>query len=142
MPVASQVAIEDRAAIADMIHLFFRLVDQGRASETAALFAPSARLTFAAGSPKPGTIEGDAIAGAMAAREQQVDVTTRHVISNVITSMRSDGSVDVNYLLTLYRSERVGEQCAITVADIDERVVRHGESWRIAERTIMPVFKI
>lgn len=135
------LAIEDRFAVTDVVLRFFRLVDQGRAGETAALFTADATLTFGPGAPKPGTIAGADIPAAMAARQAQVHVTTRHVLSNVVLSPAEDGSVHVYSLLTLFRSEdEKRDSDPASVADIDDVLVRDGNGWRIKQRTITPVF--
>jgi len=132
---------EDREAITDLMYSFYRLVDQGRADETAALFTDTARLTFGPGAPKPGTTEGPAIAALMAARAKQTHVTTRHVLTNIVLWCRLDGTVEGHSLLTLYRSETEGrDSYPASVADIAEVFVRGTDGWRIQERTISPIF--
>ena len=135
------LALEDRFAVMDVMYRFYWLVDMGRAAETAALFASDARLTFGPGSPKPGTISGAAIAPAMAARQTQTDVTTRHALSNIQLEAQGDGSVAATSLLTLYRSNTpVLDTYPASVADIIERFVREDGVWKIAARDILPVF--
>lgn len=138
---SSSIAIDDRQAITDLMYRFYWLVDQGRAGETAPLFAPTARLTFGPGSPKPGTIEGGAIPAAMSARGLQAHVTTRHVLSNIRLAAREDGAVEGYSLLTLYRSEDASrDSYPASVADIEELFVREGGEWRIQTRDILPIF--
>ena len=135
------LALEDRFAVMDVMYRFYWLVDMGRAAETAALFASDARLTFGPGSPKPGTIEGAAIPPAMAARQTQTEVTTRHVLSNIQLELLADGAIAATSLLTLYRSSTpVLDTYPASVADIVERFVRKGGDWKIAARDILPIF--
>ena len=89
----STLTIEDRLAAGDVVRRFFWLVDHGRAAETAALFARDGSLTFGPGSPKPGTIAGADIAPAMAARQAQLNVTTRHVLTEAHVAGKADGSI-------------------------------------------------
>lgn len=136
-----ELSLEDRQAITDVMHQFYWLVDQGRAAETAALFTATARLTFGPGAPKPGTIEGDAIPPAMAARQAQTNVTTRHVLSNIRLTPRADGAVEAYSLLTLFRSDDESRNSfPASVADIEEVFVRQADGWRVQERTILPIF--
>ena len=136
----SDLSIEDRIAIGDCIHHFYALVDGGKASRTVELFTPDATLTFGLGSPKPGKIEGPAIAEAMAAREAQTSAFTRHAISN-LRFLKTDGGIDVQYLLTLYRSDDESRvSTPAFVADVDERWMLTGPIWQIAARTILPAF--
>jgi SnoaL-like domain len=140
-PVNTRLSVDDRLAIMELIHEFFWLVDHGRAGETAGLFTSTARLTFGPGAPRPGTIEGAAIAAAMAARGKQAEVTTRHVLSNIRLTPRPDGSVKACSLLTLFRSDSAArDSYPASVADIEEIFVRDAGGWFIQERTILPVF--
>jgi len=134
------VSIEDRTAISDAIHAFFHLVDTGRASETADLFAEDARLTFGPGSPQPGTIEGSAIRAAMIAREALTSAFTRHAVTNI--RFEAGGSdVSAGYLLTLYRSDDdTRGSVPAFVADVAEVWREDGSGWRMRERIITPAF--
>lgn len=132
---------DEHDAAAGVVLAFFRLVDQGRASETVELFEDDASITFAEGSPQPGTIRGGAIGVAMRAREGQRQVTTRHVITNIHITRNEDGSLQCRSLLTLYRSEDgTLSPTPRTIADVDDRLVQVGTTHRIASRVITPVF--
>jgi hypothetical protein len=141
MKDAVKLSAEDRFSLLDLIHQFYRLVDSGRASETAVLFSADGSLTFAVGSPKPGTIRGAEIALAMRDRERLTDVTTRHVISNVVFAQESDGKISAHYLMTLFRAD-TGPRTTVPafVADIDEIFMRTDDGFRIFSRTVTPVF--
>jgi len=141
MDAAVTLPPEDRFSVVDIIHKFYLLVDSGRASETAALFTTDAALIFGPGSPKPGTISGEAIAAAMRDRQRLADVTTRHVISNVALTPGSEARIGAHYLMTLYRADG-GPRTTLPafVADVDEVFQKTPEGWKIAERTITPVF--
>jgi ketosteroid isomerase-like protein len=135
------LAIDDRLAAGDVVRRFFWLVDHGRAAETAALFARDATLTFGPGSPKPGTIDGADIAPAMAARQAQSNVTTRHVLTETQVVGNADGSIEMSSLLTLFRSDdEQRDSYPVSVADIEDVLVRENGAWRIKTRNISPVF--
>jgi hypothetical protein len=141
MTTPAPVTNDNRQAIIDIIHRYFWLVDHGRADETAAYFSQTARLTFGPGAPKPGTIEGKSIAAAMIARAKQIEVTTRHVISNITLTTLGDDKVQAYSLLTLFRSEDARRDTyPASIADVDDIFVRMGNSWRIQDRTISPIF--
>lgn len=130
-----------RTAITDAIHLYYHLVDSGRASKVAELFAPDGRLTFGPGSPKPGTIEGAAIADAMNAREAQTSAFTRHAVTNIVMNTSDGDTVLARHMLILFRSDDATRATLPTfVADVEDRWVRNGMGWTIAERTILPSF--
>jgi len=137
----NSVSNDTRLAIADCIHLFFYQVDHGQASRTAALFTADASLTFGPGSPTPGTITGDAITAAMAAREKQTSAFTRHVVSNIMFDTEAFDDVGVRYLLVLFRSDDDSRDSKPAfVADVRERWSQQEGSWKIAERVVSPAF--
>jgi hypothetical protein len=136
-----QIAFEDRVSISDIIHRYFWLVDHGRADQASLFFAVAGRLTFGPGAPKPGTIQGDAIAAAMLARSKQTELTTRHIVSNIALTATGDSTIDAYSLLTLYRSSDASRDTYPTsVADIEDTFIRTDDGWRILERRILPVF--
>lgn len=133
--------LETRFAAIDLVQSFFRLVDDGRATETADLFTPDGSITFGPGAPNQGTISGDTIRSAMAARQAQAHVTTRHVLSNFLVTPEADGALAVRSLLTLYRSDDESRPSTVaSVADVNDRLVASGPGWKIASRTVLPVF--
>jgi hypothetical protein len=141
MTNAFVLSAEDRFSVVDIIHQFYLLVDSGRAGETAALFTADAALTFGPGSPKPGTISGGAIAGAMRDRQSLTNVTTRHIISNIVLNSSDKTRISAHYLMTLFRADS-GPRTTLPafVADVDEIFLQTPDGWKIAERTITPVF--
>lgn len=141
MSGVAEVTLEARLAAADIVTRYFTLVDHGRAAEVADLFTDDGTLTFGPGAPQPGTIAGPAIRAALTARQAQTHVTTRHVLSNISVEPQSDGSLLVQSLLTLFRSDDESRDTRIaSVADIEDRLVNVGGRLRIASREIRPVF--
>lgn len=147
------VELAIRLTVNDGIHRFYSLVDTGRAASTAAMFASDARLTFGPGSPQPGTIEGAAIASAMAAREKLVSAFTRHSISNIMlepagedragveTGDWAGDKVRARYLMVLFRSDdETRSSVPAFVADVEELWLIEDGTWRIAERLVSPAF--
>jgi hypothetical protein len=134
-------SVDHRLAIQDLMHRFYWLIDHGRADATADIFTDDARLVFAPGSPKPGTIQGPAIRTSMIERAAMTHVTTRHVISNIILAANSDGSVCARSLLTLFRADDHSRSSTpASVADIEETFVLKPGGWRICERVVTPIF--
>lgn len=132
---------EDRLSIESLLYRAFWLVDNGRAAEVAELFAPDAAWTFGPGTPKPGTVSGDDISQFLIARQAQTQITTRHVLSNVLIEPLADGAASARSLLTLFRADG-GEPVArvASVADIVDRLERRDGKWKIVDRLITPVF--
>ncbi|VWX50054.1 nuclear transport factor 2 family protein [Novosphingobium sp. 9U] len=139
--MSNSVPLDTRFAATDLVHLFFRLVDEGRAAETADLFTADGSITFGPGAPVPGTVSGEAIRGAMTARQAQTHVTTRHVLSNLSVEREGDDGMVVRSLLTLFRSDDESRVSTVaSVADVTDRLRRDGENWKIASRLVSPVF--
>lgn len=135
------MTIEDRTQIEELLYRSFWLIDHGRAAECSGLFTADGSLTFGPGAPKPGTISGPDIATAMASRQAQSGVTSRHVLSNVLIEATGEDKAMMRSLLTLFRSDSDDLRSDVkSVADIEDIVVRHGSDWKIAHRTITPIF--
>lgn len=135
------LSTEDRLAIESLLYRAFWLVDNGRAAEVAELFANEAAWTFGPGTPKPGTVSGEAIGQFLVARQAQTHVTTRHVLSNVLIEPERGDAATARSLLTLFRADG-GEPVAhvASVADIVDRLERRDGEWKIVDRLITPVF--
>ena len=122
---------------------FGHLVDRGRATECAALFAPDARLIFGPGSPKPGTLDGiAAIRTFLAAREAQIHTTTRHIATNFRLRRLGVDEIEADSLQTVfsYYYENL-HPLVFTLADVGERFRRSGpERWLIQQRLTTPIF--
>lgn len=132
---------QDRLDLMALVNRSFWLIDNGRASESADLFGEDASLTFGPGAPRPGTISGADIAAAMRAREAERDVTSRHVLSNMIVSSEGAGTAVVHSLLTLFRHSGANPVPVVrSVADIIDACVETGGDWKIASRRILPIF--
>jgi hypothetical protein len=142
MPAApGKISAEDRLAITDAVHRFFALVDGGKAASTADIFTADASLTFGPGSPNPGTIEGAEIGAAMVAREAQVNAFTRHCISNLQFVRGPNGTVQVSYIMILFRSDDATRSSIPSfVADAAEEWVASEGVWRLASRIVTPTF--
>lgn len=134
--------VQDQLDLMALVNRSFWLIDQGRAAETARLFVADGSLTFGPGAPRPGTISGPAIAAAMEARQAEKGVTSRHVLSNMMVSEEGDGRARVVSLLTLFRTPDADLAPVVrSVADIVDICVRDGDGWKIADRSILPVFQ-
>lgn len=132
---------QDQLDLAALVNRSFWLIDNGRAGEAAQLFAADASLTFGPGAPMVGTISGPQIAAAMAARQAQAGVTSRHVLSNALVSDEGEGRAEVRSLLTLFRTADADLSPIVrSVADVIDACVKQDGAWRIAARQILPVF--
>jgi hypothetical protein len=122
---------------------FGHLVDHGRATECAELFASDARMIFGAGSPKPGTLDGlEAIRAFLTARQTMTNVTTRHLATNFRLDWDGGAEARLESLLTVFRSDDATRKPVVpVVCDIQEIFARdEAGKWRIQERLTKPVF--
>lgn len=118
-------------------------IDHGLIMETFALYARNPRLEFMPPAPRAGAYEGrDAVHGWFVERMKAIDVTCRHIISNIRMYERADGAVESTHLLTLFRDGIPGMRTTdpIFVADAAEVYVREDGAWKLAERVVTPVF--
>ena len=121
---------------------FGHLVDHGRATECAELFASDARMIFGAGSPKPGTLDGlEAIRAFLTARQALAHVTTRHLATNFRLDWDGGAEARLESLLTVFRSDDATLKPVVSVVcDIQEIFARdEAGKWRIQERLTKPV---
>lgn len=132
---------ETRDRLAAIVCESFRLIDVGRATSAASIFARGATLTFGPGAPSPGILDRSGIETFLAKRENIRGVTSRHALSNFLFEQSDDGSVLVRSLMTLFKGEGNLPPASVTfVADLADLFVVQDGNWLIAKRTISPVF--
>ncbi len=131
----------DRLEIHNLLIRAFWLVDHGRAAEVADCFVGDGQWTFGPGTPKPGTIAGDEIRAFLKVRQAQAHIVTRHALSNILIEEVAPGEANVFSLLTLFRSENEGRSAVPSaLADIQDVVKRGPDGWKLAQRTVLPIF--
>lgn len=122
---------------------FGALVDRGRASECAQLFASDARLIFAAETATPNVLEGlESIRAFLTKRQSLTHVTTRHLATNFRVAEQTADQVTLESLLTVFRSDTAGREPAISaVCDIRETFTRNPQGqWQIQQRSTAVIF--
>lgn len=129
-----------RASLEDIAIATFRHIDHGHASRVPDYFAPDGSITFGEGAPRPGTISGDAIVSAMAARAAEEGVVSRHVLTNFHCETRGIDEVALHYILTLFRTAGPLDPVVRSVADMTDLMICTEDGWKIRERTIQPIF--
>jgi ketosteroid isomerase-like protein len=113
------------------------LIDHGRAQEAAALYTQDAEQSIA-GVTASGI---EAIAQGLKRRAEMTGRTSRHVISNLRLAISADATVDVTWILTLYRSDDANKPAKpILVGDVLDRFRKEATGWKIRSRTVVPVF--
>jgi hypothetical protein len=129
--------IQTRREIESVLVEWSWLIDHGRAQDAAVLFTQDAEQSIA-GVTASGI---EAIAQGLKRRADMTGRTSRHVISNLRLSMSSDATVDVTWILTLYRSDDAGKPARpILVGDVQDGFRKEASGWKIRSRKVVPVF--
>ena len=124
------VSADDRVAIAELLARHGHLFDDGELDRLDLLFTASVSYDVTA-------FGGGVLRGIEAIRSAALDVGDRnpvgHHVTNVVVTEQSDGSVRA-------RSKGIGVYADGTVGSVtyEDTVVRTGEGWRVASRTVVP----
>lgn len=123
------LTVEDRAAIADLIHQYGHLVDAGELDRLGELFAPD--VTHDLYDFAHGTVTGvDAIRSVALAVGDANPVG--HHVTNLVLTEQADGQVRA-------RSKGIGIMADGTCGSVvyDDLIVSYGNGWRIRHRKIV-----
>ncbi len=123
-------ALEDRQAIADVIHAYCDHFDRNEPEAVAALFTADATVDYG---PEAATIVGaDAIASTIAVGLEQTFAATSHHVSNIRIAFEGpDAARAVTYLYAWHRYLD-GSPDGELWGRYRHRFVRTGAGWRIA----------
>lgn len=127
---------EARVACEDVVRASFRLIDQGRASAAAELYAAGATLVME--STEQVRLRGEEIQQAMEQREKQ-DRRTVHVVSPSLFRIVDPALAACESHLQVYRldGDRTGPPAPRTVSRVHDELIRDSDGhWRIAARRI------
>ncbi|WP_031086060.1 nuclear transport factor 2 family protein [Streptomyces sp. NRRL WC-3549] len=126
------------AEIQQLYHLQSHLIDGGHAADWAATFTPGA--TFDSPSypaPVTGTAALTAFAEQFTAACRAEDVVRRHAIGTVaVTGGDGAGALRVESYLQIIATPRGGTPRTERFTTLTDRVVRDGDRWLIATRTV------
>ena len=124
------VSADDRVAIAELLARHGHLFDDSELDRLDLLFTASVSYDVTA-------FGGSVLRGIEAIRSAALDVGDRnpvgHHVTNVVVAEQPDGSVRA-------RSKGIGVYADGTVGSVtyEDTVVRTGEGWRVASRTVVP----
>ena len=129
--------IRTRQEIESVLTEWSWLIDHGKAQEASVFFTHDAEQSIAGV-----TANGiEAIAQGLKRRADMTGRTSRHVISNLRLSLSSDCTVDVTWILTLYRSDDVTKPAKpVLVGDVQDLFRKEATGWKIKSRKIVSVF--
>lgn len=123
-----------RTACSDLAIHSYRLIDVGRAAESAALFTDDAEYVT-----PMATLRGRAeIARVMESRQADTGRRTRHVVGNQVVRLGADGFVSASFALCVYVVSDPAELRLIpaVVGDVEDYYAFVEDRWQIAHRTL------
>jgi len=129
-----QEAQRTESACAALTVRFFHHLDRREHDRVAELFAPDG-VWQRQGVPISGT---DALLGVLHARP--ADLTTRHLVSNVVVDRPDPQTAIVHYELSVYSADATGAARLRSLMTGRDRLERDGDGWRIRLKRAEPVF--
>ncbi|MFD6860264.1 nuclear transport factor 2 family protein [Rhodococcus sp. NPDC060090] len=130
----------DAALLARIHQLYGRqshLIDGGFAREWAQTFTPDGEFCSPSyPAPVTGTDALEAFAGRFYVGARDAGEVHRHVITNVAVDRVDDDTLRVRAYLQIVATARGGASRLVRFTTIDDRVVRHGDTWLVDRRTV------
>lgn len=131
------VATEDVVAIQQLYGHQSHCIDSGRQQDWAQTFTDNGEF-HSPSYPEPVVGFGDlaAFAARFYAAAEAVDEVQRHVLTNLVVEAVDESALAVRGYLQIVATARGGESRLVRMTTVDDRVVRVGEEWKIARRTV------
>lgn len=131
---------EQRAQVEALLATWAHCIDSGHATSAIDLFTADAQQTLPSGT----SAGRDAIHAGLARREALAGRTTRHLVSNLLLHTLDGGQrLQGRWVLTLFRSDQAERPATIqVVADVEDEYAQVDGCWRVARRTLTPVFGV
>ncbi|MGQ5690722.1 nuclear transport factor 2 family protein [Rhodococcus erythropolis] len=131
------VATEDVVAIQQLYGHQSHCIDSGRQQDWAQTFTDNGEF-HSPSYPEPVVGFGDlaAFAARFHAAAEAVDEVHRHVLTNLVVEAVDESALAVRGYLQIVATARGGESRLVRMTTVDDRVVRVGEEWKIARRTV------
>ncbi|WP_075834330.1 MULTISPECIES: nuclear transport factor 2 family protein [unclassified Rhodococcus (in: high G+C Gram-positive bacteria)] len=137
MSNCSVVATEDVAAIHQLYGRQSHCIDSGRQQDWAQTFTDGGEF-HSPSYPEP-VVGFDALA-AFAARffaaAEATDEVHRHVLTNLVVEAVDESALTVHGYLQIVATARGGDSRLVRMTTVTDHVVRVGEEWKIARRTV------
>jgi hypothetical protein len=129
----SDVNLRARHACQDLIVRSFKLIDEGRASETRRLFLEDGVHTL-----NGEVFQGKALTEFFKAREAMVERRTRHCVANIAFSFPTELTAEASYTSVVYV---LPQQTAGAVCDIRDAFIKLNQSdgWLLTRRDVLVV---
>lgn len=130
-----EATTEEVVQLTQQLHAFFRHLDDRRYDELSAMFLPDGRWL------RQGQwLDGrDAILAALRARPANVRV--RHLVSNVVATLRSRDEAEVQAYLAAYRRLDGQPPALFSINLVDNVFRRRAGRWQLAEQQLVREFE-
>lgn len=126
-----------RAEVEALLAAWAHCIDSGRATEAIALFTEDAEQTLPSGTSKG----VGAIRTGLERRQALTARTTRHLVSNLLLQPQDGERLQGRWVLTLFRSDQAERPAVLQlVADVEDVYAQVDGRWKVARRTLTPVF--
>ncbi|TCN49892.1 3-phenylpropionate/cinnamic acid dioxygenase small subunit [Rhodococcus sp. SMB37] len=129
------------AALLAQVHQLYglqsHLIDGGSARAWAETFTPDGEFCSPSyPAPVSGTDDLEAFAVRFYTGAHDADEVHRHVVTNVAVGRVDDDTLRVRAYLQIVATARSGDSRLVRFTTIDDRVVRHGDTWLVDRRTV------
>ncbi|MFE5786663.1 nuclear transport factor 2 family protein [Rhodococcus erythropolis] len=131
------VATEDVVAIHQLYGHQSHCIDSGRQQDWAQTFTDNGEF-HSPSYPEPvvGFDDLAAFAARFYAAAEAVDEVHRHVLTNLVVEAVDESALAVRGYLQIVATARGGESRLVRMTTVADRVLRVGEEWKIARRTV------
>jgi hypothetical protein len=130
---ASDLHLRARHACQDLIFRSFKLIDEGRASETRKLFIEDGVHTL-----NDQAFQGPTLTEFFKAREANVERRTRHCVANLAFNMATERTAEASYTSVVYV---LPQQTPGAVCDIRDTFTKQEQTgtWLLTRREVLVV---
>jgi hypothetical protein len=130
---ASDLHLRSRHACQDLIFRSFKLIDEGRATETRKLFVDDGVHTL-----NGEVFQGKALTEFFKARQAMVERRTRHCVANITFNMPTERTAEASYTSVVYV---LPQQTPGAVCDIRDAFVKRDrdDGWQLTRRDVVVV---
>ncbi|TSD49288.1 nuclear transport factor 2 family protein [Rhodococcus sp. KBS0724] len=131
------VATDDVVAIHQLYALQSHFIDSGRQRDWAATFTVDGEF-HSPSYPEPvvGFSDLEAFAGRFYSGADAADEVHRHVITNLLVEPAAEAELTVCGYLQIVATTRGGDTRLVRMTTITDRVIRVGDEWKIARRSV------
>ena len=138
----THTAINAEHNIQQLVYRIVTAIDAGQASLASAYFTDDGVIKFGGAAPYNSEFSGiENIRLFFKNREENKNLETRHLISNLCVSPQQDGSFRANYLFNVLRGTKGNTTTKENlICDVSDQFRLDGEDFKIFHRHVKPIF--